>query len=729
MSRPAPPFYSQLSGIPATQLLIVPSSNSFQFQNGYLGVDETSSVEGEVHVKGALPGMWNRLTISLVSVERSPIDTVQLASHTLELFNALPLSTPGTSSNPAASPPTTSHFSILLLNDTPQPVRTPHSSLSHQLVATLYPSDHSEQPLVTAQDIDIKRYSPDDRSLTPLVPRTYTLESPSRIEIQVSRLSYRLGEIIPVYVTIPVPDMDRIAESRTRLRNIMVELVRTTRMASHHSPNHSDDTGTASKSISTCGTDHAASENIVINGGTASTSSISPKSAEGNGFTDSIDVLLPLGSPTVFRTPLTRSGASARFHSTRPVRVRLLIRASELPSSPVQMASDTPSGTNGFYDCTITQHTTLHSVDFTLEISVNFLNQSTERSDSSSQPVQHAAKVTIPITLLPPLAKKGEQTGDTDIERAYHKKFDKPPTQTNRMVEADLGPPGPSISGAPPPFDERDAPPPPFAQSDPQSMQAGSSRLPTFLESEAHYVLPMSGPSNLQHSPYGGYTPGDIPQESQQTSATEDPDSILELEGEGRLFGFRPEEQFDGLEASFGSGAEPPPAIENVQEDTDVTALADLVDRPERALEAIGRGLGVATTVDPTFRGRREDEDELDHLEHALRLNDDAEAPAPPFTDDPSDPPPGIDVEYRTSPPPFPPPSSDAALIDAQVSPVDMPPSIEEVALHSTIPTQEMGNLSSQPPPYLNTAPPQGDNQHRPPPYVDLRTAHDPEAP
>ena len=56
----APPTYSRL---PDTQLLVIPSSNAAQFQSGYLGVDEISSVEGEVHVKGALPGSWSRLYV------------------------------------------------------------------------------------------------------------------------------------------------------------------------------------------------------------------------------------------------------------------------------------------------------------------------------------------------------------------------------------------------------------------------------------------------------------------------------------------------------------------------------------------------------------------------------------------------------------------------------------------------------------------------------------------
>jgi len=137
MSSQEPPTYSQL---PDTQLLIVPSSNSIQFQNGFLGVDDTNSVEGEVHVKGALPGDWSRLSVriiaydeqltyklssevTLTTVERDDFSTVQLASHTVELYDSLPSSAPGTSSNITTRPPITSYFSIPLTSDTPQAVR------------------------------------------------------------------------------------------------------------------------------------------------------------------------------------------------------------------------------------------------------------------------------------------------------------------------------------------------------------------------------------------------------------------------------------------------------------------------------------------------------------------------------------------------------------------------------------------------------------------------------
>jgi neural Wiskott-Aldrich syndrome protein len=529
------------------------------------------------------------------------------------------------------------------------------------------------------------------------------------IEFQVPKSTYRLGDIIPVYVTIPVPETEQVTKHGMRLRNIMVELVRTTKVFSHHNQAYSEDSSSMSASASTSASDGAPSEY-------SNRPALASRGHERNQSRGSDDGLIRDNGSTTFKTTLTRSGASARFHSSRPVRIRLIVRASALPSSPAQAPTDLSSHSSGVFDCPITQHTTLHSVEFSLDIAVSFLHQ---RDGSGNPPVQESASVSIPITLLPPVAKKPRVGEEGDMERDYHKKFDKPPVQTNREAEADVGPPGPSASGAPPPFDERDAPPPPFVQSDPQSMQAGSSRLPTFLESEAHYVVPLPGPSNSSQLPYASYTAAETSlAEVPRLTNEDDPDQILEIEGEGRFFGFRPEEQFDGLESSFGSGAEPPPAIEDVQADTDVTALADLVDQPERALEAIGRGMGVASAVDQAYTNQREAD--LDRLEHALHL-DEVGAPAPPFMDDPADPPPGIDMEFRTSPPPFPNQRVDNELHTPPL-PVDLPPSIEGEILPPPITAEGIVNPSTRPPPYLNPAAPT-EGQHGPPPYVDLRPA------
>jgi neural Wiskott-Aldrich syndrome protein len=135
-------------------------------------------------------------------------------------------------------------------------------------------------------------------------------------------------------------------------------------------------------------------------------------------------------------------------------------------------------------------------------------------------------------------------------------------------------------------------------------------------------------------------------------------------------------------------------------------------------LEAIGRGMGVmAADVDPPYGTRGESV--IDRLEQALQMNATEETPAPPFVDDPTDPPPGIDMEFRTSPPPFPSPHTDGDHV-THLPPVDPPPSIEDAELQPSIVAQPIRSPSFRPPPYLNTTA-QPDGQHGPPPYVDLR--------
>lgn len=71
-----PPIYSQqdpdgslhsTSGphdpsIPEPQILIVPSADTVNFQQGYLGADgERAAIEGELQIKGAEPGHWAKV--------------------------------------------------------------------------------------------------------------------------------------------------------------------------------------------------------------------------------------------------------------------------------------------------------------------------------------------------------------------------------------------------------------------------------------------------------------------------------------------------------------------------------------------------------------------------------------------------------------------------------------------------------------------------------------------
>jgi hypothetical protein len=56
----APPVYSQHQDEPVdgVQILVTPANNSADFQVGYLGADDHSSIEGEVQIKG---GIWDRV--------------------------------------------------------------------------------------------------------------------------------------------------------------------------------------------------------------------------------------------------------------------------------------------------------------------------------------------------------------------------------------------------------------------------------------------------------------------------------------------------------------------------------------------------------------------------------------------------------------------------------------------------------------------------------------------
>jgi neural Wiskott-Aldrich syndrome protein len=267
------------------------------------------------------------------------------------------------------------------------------------------------------------------------------------------------------------------------------------------------------------------------------------------------------------------------------------------------------------------------------------------------------------------------------LDAAYQKKHDRPPLKTVRQDDADSSAPvyegeaGPSFlhGGAPPPFEERDAPPP-FSSHNAES--STSSRLPTFLESEAEIIIPHRDepPAQPLHAP-------------------------LEIEGEGVRFGFSSSQQFDGHSEVIPRSSSPPPTLEMAARDTNVTGLADIHET--------GQAIGA--------------------LALALEPHDDAVVdgqplpPPPPAVDDPSDPPPSIDSEFRSpalSQPQLPPHSS---------SPPPHPSfgqSAESTALPSSAPQSDIRSRSPShshaPPPYLTSENGgEQENVARPPPYVD----------
>jgi len=315
----------------------------------------------------------------------------------------------------------------------------------------------------------------------------------------------------------------------------------------------------------------------------------------------------------------------------------------------------------------ITQSTLLHSVTFHIKVHISFVDMSNQ--------TERISTIVVPITIVPPLAPLPQVS--QAVDDAYQKKHDRPPAKTTREEEVDLSIPhyseaGPSMlsSGAPPPFEERDAPPPFFVSA---LEASSSSRLPTFQESETEIILP-----------------------EMNDLMNEIPFSSL-ISGEGTLFGFPSSQQFDGHTEDIQQSSTPPPTLEMASGDTDLTALADQPNHV--SMEAINMVL--------------EQHDENPRVEE--------QPPPPPAMDDPSDPPPSIDSDFRSP------------VVVGQTSPSQASPPLHAayhqsdtaIGLHITTPVLASEETRSShghaPPPYLTNVHRENESDQvtRPPPYVD----------
>lgn len=538
-------------------------------------------------------------------------------------------------------------------------------------------------------------------------------------------MTFRSNETIPVYVTVPPPNRSVVLDDGFTLRSVRAEVVRSIATIRSES-----DQGSSSNDAQS--SDDEDDYDSKSDSSETTSSAGVPPSAE---FLSSrLDTLrlnsteLPGGSHTASSLPhesvVGRSGGACRFHSSRPVKLRLLLHASFHHNSPAlfsaqQSSLPGPGGSNPTENsdeahcASITQTTLLHEVSFFIRVRVTYLHVST-RSECSF-PVE------IPITFLPPPAPLPEV--DPSIDSEYRKKHDRPPARTVRQVEDDpvLYHPhdgdeaGPSVnpSGAPPPFEDA---PPPFSSS----MVASSlPELPTFLESETEIFIPPSAPTSPGNE--GG---------------------MYSIAGEGVLFGFPPADQYDGYSeevyppsTSNLRARSPPPPIEVALQDE----VADEWDSSAIAAAAQQLHTHGMNALDMVLAQEREEHGSDRELDREL-------PPPPPVMDDPSDPPPSIDSdfrsanssEFRVSPPPTmisdygsPPPEnasppgsrSGRMAGDGRATMLDDGSHDVSEIVHNG----QTLSPSHAPPPYLN---PTGmsDAEHvsaGPPPYVDLVHSHD----
>ncbi|KAH9486784.1 hypothetical protein JR316_0000849 [Psilocybe cubensis] len=633
------------------QILIIPTADAVNFQKGYLGAEgEHAAIEGELQLKGVDTNHWGRVTVSLRSFESAFQNEIELSSTEIELYSRI--------ASPHLPCPLSMPFAIPLLPDTPQSIQTPHSFLGHTLTASLHPLDGRASILSKSLTVYTRRYS-SHTSAVYSSPEEHALEDPTRVEVQLPRDTFTSGEPIPLYVTVPPPSKETVVDKGLRLRNVRAELVRVVKVKREHFDEDDLDTDgeTAPEDL-----DYPQSSSSLLN------PSDSYEQHQSLASSSKLP-LSPLFLGSSYRAVIARSGASCRFHSSRPIQLRFVLHqnSSGAPSESQTNLGRTESDT----ECPlVTQTTLLHSVSFHIKVHVSFV-------DTSNQ-TERISTLQIPVTILAPPAPLPEVS--QSLDEAYQKKHDRPPARTVREEENDPSIPhyseaGPSMqsSGAPPPFEERDAPPPFFVSSFEAS---SSSRLPTFQESEREIILPDSN---------------DLP--------TDVVPLLCAIPGEGTIFGFSSDQQFDGHIDDMRRSSTPPPTLEMASRDTNLTALTDQPGHV--AIEALSIVL-----------------DQIEEVVHP----EDNPPPPPPAMDDPSDPPPSIDSDFRS-------PGSVHQGSPSRASPPLNPsyhqsdPPLRIQASTPTLPPRETPvSHGHAPPPYLNAETHRGgenDQVMRPPPYAD----------
>ncbi|KZO93480.1 hypothetical protein CALVIDRAFT_539930 [Calocera viscosa TUFC12733] len=672
------------------QVLITPAQSATDFQNGALGVEgEHATVEGEVQIKGAREGAWQRVSITFQTVETSPEQTVELGSVTQHLYVRGPASA---SSSTSTIPPVPSSlpFAIPLQPDTPECVHTPSSSLTHYLLVSLLPTDPSSPTFERKIPIHLRRYSTPSAPVLLTLPYEVNITDPVPVSVELPRLEFRVGEPLPVYITVPAPDRQRVSRTGLRLRNVKAELVRIVAL-------------TGKDGIAT---PNAEQENPRGEGSsTAYKPQFTDKKRAGKDGWPDFGQGSSSADGTAHTTIMSRSGAACRFHSSRPVRVRLVLHPLSL-SAEVTASGRQPLGfaqdqreTEGC--ATITQTTLLHSVSFYLMIRIGFIaSNGTDRGEVSIEQ-------TLPITMLPGLAPVEEDVTASQ----YSKKHDKPPERTYRYDDAaPSGSGAEEVEGAAPPFNELDAAPvelstpdasapPPFFSDLPST-----SHPPSFQEAQSSY-------------PVGTSTSGAMGLNIAEWSTADPNQTILRIPGEGEQFGFAYEDIYDG----FGDGSRtPPPPLSTAEAEEPPPPPPEIVLTDEDVSGAQFTQLLTQT---------------VQRLQAMIDTANGAEAPPPPpAMDDPMDPPPAIDDAFRPVMPAQHQPRVTvprAPVVEETATPATPPPPHEDAPLADIRPTQS----AAAPPPYLVQPPvqPAGANPHRqsllntdqqdghgPPPYSDF---------
>lgn len=550
------------------------------------------------------------------------LSEIDVASLPLESFDAIPTSFP---------------FAIPLMPDVPQCVHTPHSSVMHVLNATLHPVDPTLPLMSRELLVHTRRYTSHTHTVA-ISPEKHVIHHPVRVEAEIPKSTFIAGEPIPVYITIPPPPRQLVLEGGLRLRNVKTELLRIVEVNDLQRE-------LQNPSQEAIGRPTGEIKDSPLEGpSSAALSSAVEKPSGPSPFT------------AAYTSVMSRSGASCRFHTSHPIRLRFVLHQTSPSASPPDRPRSLVEGDYAYAEnipqcICITQTTLLHQVSFLLNVHTSFV-------DIASR-TETLYTISIPINIIPPPAPLPEV--EEWVDAAYQKKHDRPPLRTVRQEEPEISAPlyhegeaGPSYTqhGAPPPFEDRDVPPPPFFPSEAST----STGLPTFQESENEIY---------------------IPTDAEEHFATPVAETIMI--GEGVIFGFSSSQQFDGHTDPLHRISTPPPSVEQAAQDPEVTEFVAL-SQPHRVL-------GLIVEEQPP--------------------------PPPPPLDDPSDPPPSIDSVFRS------PTSSDSVQTHPSTGMPHHSFTHDRHSLSQAGEVMDQGSSHvPAPPPYLT--PNDQEQVARPPPYVDF---------
>ncbi|CDU22022.1 uncharacterized protein SPSC_00652 [Sporisorium scitamineum] len=356
---------------------IAPRSDSTSFQVGYLGLKGFQAwIKGDVLVKldaeTKNKGRYTHCAVRLQAKEQASgaganehpsaqQNVVELFSHTLVLWDADKEATSSSAGLPTV--PSTMPFSFPLTADLPHCVHLRNSSLTYSITAQLFSDDADKLPhAIKTVPVHLVRYtrpgplnkvelgeidgaSLPDQQFT-LEPFNWIEQAPTLVYAQINRTIFRRAEPIDIRVRIPSPDPTIITEKGLKLRAVEADLVRII-----HVKQHKD--GSDSTTMSSAGPQDDTT------------------------------------SPHAHQALLAHSGKLCRFHSQRPVLLRLTLhppfdRANMPHPHPDHdaLASGPVFGRGGGGGCeSISQETLMHKVSFEVRIKVGILGGRGERRD------------------------------------------------------------------------------------------------------------------------------------------------------------------------------------------------------------------------------------------------------------------------------------------------------------------------------------------------------------